>query len=845
MKTRLSTSRRRASALVISLVFVVLMTIIVLAITVGVQVERVSANSHLEKARTEFLSQMALDDVVARLQSATGNTNVAWISQPGRLVASDTNGTNRALKTEIPLYSGIGASNSPALNIPTFDNPTNFLIFNSSSNQSAPMQVAWTSVTNSLGQTNGRYAFWVDDESSKVNYNLAWGRQAANTNAPGSPTKVNLEALEGFDSMAANTLHRAVTADNYQTASFFQSPYDARRLTDGNMADLLLRNNFNLTHYSHDPDTTFFNEPRIVLTTQEKYAPRDASGNILKNKDGIPYFLDILKTPNSDPGGPADSIVDSAKLNKTIALLTSYLKRNDWPMTSGPKSLQDKYYGGATQRLIQMSLNVIDYVRSKESALPVVYPLRGSYNNEIFKLPSEDPTATGNVFLGVARTPLITELSVLVNTAKKELTFKIELHLPANYGLASIDFSGGNWFLITQLPQGMTLADSSGQQSPWEFLPITPSECSNTLLKAGEYITITRTRKIYSGTANPPSIKLRVLLQVQQGSFRNDVDFAPLEGNPSAYADCPLAEGDSSTAESSLNSIQVIDPRVNKYRTNWKFRPSTFGQQNSNYLTADSAAKPQQDTKADGVTISDASLYMPPPAGSAGNLSGTVSSSAELGYIHTGIEGTVKAGVPWRTLRLQPNSASNTSDVPDWAFMDLFTVPAYVPPAGAALFQPHGSAAGGRININAATQPFNLERTRPIAALLQGAQKGSSPADKLSAAEAQTIASNIYHRTLAAKGKSYGWADAYDSPGEIVEIAGIADAGEESEELVRSLANLVTARSNVFSVYTIAQSLNPVSGRVTGEQRTQFMIERYADNGRVRFRTLYVRPLNP
>jgi hypothetical protein len=72
--------------------------------------------------------------------------------------------------------------------------------------------------------------------------------------------------------------------------------------------------------------------------------------------------------------------------------------------------------------------------------------------------------------------------------------------------------------------------------------------------------------------------------------------------------------------------------------------------------------------------------------------------------------------------------------------------------------------------------------------------------------------------------------------------------GEASEQLVREVANLITSRGNVFSVYTIGQALKQTpAGQlvVTGEQRQQGMIERYSDAAKVRFRSLYFRNLTP
>ena len=98
--------------------------------------------------------------------------------------------------------------------------------------------------------------------------------------------------------------------------------------------------------------------------------------------------------------------------------------------------------------------------------------------------------------------------------------------------------------------------------------------------------------------------------------------------------------------------------------------------------------------------------------------------------------------------------------------------------------------------------------------------------------------------------------NAFDTPGEICEIKGVADAGEKSEALVRDIASLVTSRGNVFSIYTVGQALRQApDGRliVTAEQRQHAVVERYHDNrgtpvstdDEVRFRPIYFRNLTP
>jgi len=319
--------------------------------------------------------------------------------------------------------------------------------------------------------------------------------------------------------------------------------------------------------------------------------------------------------------------------------------------------------------------------------------------------------------------------------------------------------------------------------------------------------------------------------------------------------------GPSGTPPENIPSLETDDPRVSFSPMDWKYNAAgnTLGRLNSisslgkapNTLPSGIA---EQDTDTSG-RVSDASLYMPPPKGvgsnGPGGDNGRMSSLGELGYIHTGTEGT-KEGVPWRTLRFQPNAFAKADTVPDWALLDLFGVPNTGVLGANAVTAPNGSSVGGRINVNSRVEPFSLQRDRGLLALLQGTSV-SNPA---------TVAANIYGHRLAARtrsgafGKAYGYLNAYDNPWEICEIAGVTDGGEASERVMREIGSLITARGDVFSIYTVGQALLQTPGGklvVTGEQRQHSVVERVLDtrgtsdprDDQVSLRTVYRRNLNP
>jgi len=641
--------------------------------------------------------------------------------------------------------------------------------------------------------------------------------------------------------------------------------------------------------------------------------------------------------------------VGGGNVNQTINLLMRYLSRTDWPMVSGSSgsSIQSKYYTTSyginypaaytTNRLAQLAVNIIDYVRSKESKLDLVEPMRTSQdptNPLLFLSGTNAPLNSTGIYgplayMGQTRAPKITEIGCWMDLNNIKRTWRIELYLPRNYGIANIpmntlglstqygNMGNGASFKpdVTVLGAALLAAASATTLSAGNYTTVSMSGTYEAPLIGGSSLVTANGTNVnfVAGAPRPPWVDARVFIS-SANSTTNLYNAAPLGigGKASFYYNSNNTTvvnpgGNSSTvtntwvhvpindpavAPAAITSVQVDDPRLNMAQGNWLSSATgnnSFGAVNFNSSLGTPGnstvpvGEPQQDTDATGKISAD-SLYMPPPAGKTFTLStgvvddntlGMVLSAGELGYIHTGIESssyifnasnnptaTIPKGVPWRTLRLQPNRDATTV-VPDWAFIDLFTAPVVAPTGAEYVYSPgakdttkRAKTVGGRVNLNGKPTFPDIARIQPLAAVLQNSTYSFTSNAKLAADQATMLAGNIYNGTLATAGKKYGYADGYDSPGEIVEIKGIADQGEASEELVRKIANLITTRGNVFTVYSIGQALKQTpDGRliVVGEQRLQAMIERIdytekvggIDVPKVRFSPVYYRNLTP
>jgi hypothetical protein len=205
------------------------------------------------------------------------------------------------------------------------------------------------------------------------------------------------------------------------------------------------------------------------------------------------------------------------------------------------------------------------------------------------------------------------------------------------------------------------------------------------------------------------------------------------------------------------------------------------------------------------------------------------------------------------TLHLQPQSDTGNY-LPDWAILDLFAAPVNTTAGQESLIYPVRGSIAGKINLNHAVLPFvdpvgnaSLLRTEPLTAMTRNATSVAAtyPSPAITSLEAETIVDNIVRQKLATNGRNYSLnTNTYISPWQITEIAGVADRGEESEELLRSIGSLATVRSGVFSIYSVGQAIRQdAAGSITvlGERRFQKLMEK-TETG---FQPVFTKELRP
>lgn len=187
-----------------------------------------------------------------------------------------------------------------------------------------------------------------------------------------------------------------------------------------------------------------------------------------------------------------------------------------------------------------------------------------------------------------------------------------------------------------------------------------------------------------------------------------------------------------------------------------------------------------------------------------------------VGYLSSVPTG-VDSNIPWKTMNFQSSSGGETA--PDWLLWSMLYVP---------FDRSFNNQTDGKMNINARLHPFGVTRTRPLQALL---------GDRV--ANPEVIAENIANRSVAANaGSLVGSSRLYIYPGQITQVAGVADGSAgtseyERERLPRDLADLVSTQCDDFRVFLIAETGSNVNGRwvTNASERLEVSMGREVDDG--------------
>ncbi|MEI9898637.1 MAG: hypothetical protein WDN28_33465 [Chthoniobacter sp.] len=444
-------ARQSGVALVVTLITLSILVVLLVGFVASMSLERRAAHSFEDTQRAKLIAQGAVSHAVdllrtnipdpAQLSETPASAPAEnWAVNPGRLtVVNAANPASPAVKY-IPLHTGEVTSppangqpldtESVDLNAPLPGDTVPVITGTAAGTgkNAPPMRVKWANLvsdpTTAPSQTNplvGRYAFWIDDECGRVNFNTALGKPVPTAGtkfgdqlngSPPTPAVVTPLFDRGDSTVSSSGTTRSWALGRPQSInldSFFDSP-------DQLLADKLLSytflhgfarypeaildfvnvpnartwydaNRFNLTFFSRSPEFNTFGLSRFFTTfiplsleggpsyqhpfiydPSGAYAgvPEDPSNTsspeILHLNSFLGYFGFTDAVTNDDTG---TTVLGGNAVNKMQEeMLFSYLRRA-WP-EYGTNTFLAKYQEAECR---QIALNIL--LMSRMATVPI------------------------------------------------------------------------------------------------------------------------------------------------------------------------------------------------------------------------------------------------------------------------------------------------------------------------------------------------------------------------------------------------------------------------------------------------------------------------------------------
>jgi hypothetical protein len=304
-------SKRLGSALVMTLVIIVLITVVTVGYLASVMLETKTAGASLDQERAYGIAMIGAHQAMSRIRDALGPwddpyknfatnpPNFYWSLSPGRITRWAY--TSLSPQTNFALFSESAGTNLVNLNRQLADGTYPIIGGTNPPNVSVKWVNVWRAPSQPASATNpivGRYAFWVDDEGAKVNVNTADGTEKYTTNSLGigTPSEVSLEVLFG------GTNGRALSKQVVQMArtNGFVSPREILR-APGMATNAFTENVFSLTAYSRSPELNVFGQPRVALSPILGQGGPNVGGNMVLNSLTLLPAREIYPTPSQLP----------------------------------------------------------------------------------------------------------------------------------------------------------------------------------------------------------------------------------------------------------------------------------------------------------------------------------------------------------------------------------------------------------------------------------------------------------------------------------------------------------------------------------------------------------------
>jgi len=445
--------RQRASSLVTTLMVIVVLTVIVVAFMQSMSIERMTSRSYANKYQAELMAEAATAEAVNRIfdaiydvphSAAYYGATVAGSPALHLYLARYTNQSGALATVRIPLFStqtmnfsaytslaqppiqttavtvtnrseagvlgavSLAETNDIYVNLNQSNSyyPTGIVGLTNATGP-VPMPVNWIYQTNNLGRVIGRYAFWVDDESSKVDL------RTAGTVARAGGTNLAEVSLAGFTNLGLSAGQVSNLAA-YKSVDFSGKTVSAGRYDLGGNAAISTTNLWNrvrphLTQYSRQdlrsPDGNLainLNE-YVTTTTSAARIQEEVETIVTAITNNLPDFGKRYYQATGGGAAPATATPNAADQRKYVRKIAANIRDFIDADNTATVIFEDEggaalaYTGNAPGFISLFHGGPQDNYEDDISELPIMGKELGPYLNEfalVTRVISPDPENT-------------------------------------------------------------------------------------------------------------------------------------------------------------------------------------------------------------------------------------------------------------------------------------------------------------------------------------------------------------------------------------------------------------------------------------------------------------------
>ena len=338
--------RERGVALVTTVIVVAVLAVVAVAFMQSTTTDRLSARSVANYTRASLAADAGLAMAEATLARAMTNDTFIVVANTNRqlFVGNGTNSTNFSYTPAFSTVSNLSTAVSDIVTaaIPS-TNVAGGIIFTNALpgglSITSPV-VSWVFLTNAAGQTNARFAYWVEDLGGKLDLSLVGATNAADiTNARRltgtNPAEIALWSFFSPSSAsdAGNASATALTAARSNLLTTATARLVNSSVTTNMLADFAV----NLRHDTNEPEVIPFGFG-YADAGKAKY-----NLNTNTNAAGAAVLAGAISRNLPNFGNRSGAMDPTAYVNSIAASMVDYADTNDIPIADDPNN--PTYFG--------------------------------------------------------------------------------------------------------------------------------------------------------------------------------------------------------------------------------------------------------------------------------------------------------------------------------------------------------------------------------------------------------------------------------------------------------------------------------------------------------------------